>query len=404
MAIDYSDVASKASGIFVGRGFGRLGPVRDFGSPLLLAGNADFGAQLAAEQISHFVDGWRYFASAMSAFLNNSKGGAVHFSYYAELRAAMSLLAYSGIRVRQGELWYLNVHGHKIDIDNGRTHTAAWKFWDNWVGRSDATGLFRSKVRVSANVNLGHVADAVSFFDSTMQLGGWGADLIALSGDHDSRNTASYETSIVERSLSRAGGSERDLIAGLWKLMRKSAPGCEFDVMLARYLVKCSIDSVCSAETIDDEKVSADDHFNKIANKISAATGERPGVVSDYLRPDDGDDFSVFELASSVDVAAENVLCRAFCLLRVSMLALDASLTASGKPDAADWIKNWLDHAGIWSADLECDPVDINEDYRIALDDFISESFSGALWNARNLQSVMRVTRPDACLAWNLSL
>lgn len=401
MAINYSDVCSKASGIFVRRGFAKLGPVRDISSLLLRTDNGDPGALMAAEQIAHFVEGWRYASSAISAYLNNSKDGAVHFAYYAELRASLSLLAWSGIRVRQGDYWYLNVHGAKVPLGSDRTHTAVWKFWEDWVNRPDAKDLLLKKVKITPSVNLGHIVDAVAFVDPSIQLGGWGRDLIAVARDHDSRNASSYQADIAGRVLTRLGDHERGLVAELWGLLAPAIVGARFDSALAHHIVACALGGV---EGDDEAEDSVSDRFEKIVSKVSVVTGEKAETISNVLRGGGLERNSIFAFASSVDVGAENILCRAFCLLRIAMLALDSSLRESGKPEASGWIRNWLDHAGIWSDELECDPADIAEDYEMALNDFLGERFSGALWKASNLESVLRITRPDACLAWNLSL
>jgi hypothetical protein len=54
---------------------------------------------LAASSLSHLLDGWMYLSNAFNALLNGDKGGAIHLSYYAELRSAMSILATEGVGV-----------------------------------------------------------------------------------------------------------------------------------------------------------------------------------------------------------------------------------------------------------------------------------------------------------------
>lgn len=402
MAIDYSDVCSKASGLLVRRGFDKLGPINDLGSLLLPASNSDAGAQLAAEQIAHLVEGWRYVSSAISAYLNNSKDGAIHFGYYAELRASMSLLAWSGIRVRQGDYWYLNVHGHKCDMGREKTHPAVRGLWGGWINRADAKGLFLRRVRLTASVDLGHVIDAVAFVDPSQQLGGWGKDLIRLGADHESRNKSSYQADIVGRSLSRLSKKEFDFVAKLWDLFTPGRVGAKFDCALAQHIVGPLL--ISASDAAEGGRDTASNRLEKIVSKVAEMTGEKPAVISSILVGEDEGPCSVFDFASSEDAGAENVLSRAFCLLRMAMLALDSNLREAGKPAASSWIKNWLNHAGIWSEDLECEPGDIATDYELALGEFVTEKPSGLLWNVSSLESVMRITRPDACLAWNLSL
>src|SRR5687767_9228022 len=46
---------------------------------------------------SHALDGWRYLAHAATALLNASRRTCIHLAYYAELRAARSILGACGI-------------------------------------------------------------------------------------------------------------------------------------------------------------------------------------------------------------------------------------------------------------------------------------------------------------------
>lgn len=398
--INYAAVCASASGIPVRAGFERLGPVRGFGDVLLSAGSSDFGAQLAAEQISHFVEGWRYAAASVNSYMNNSKAGAIHFAYYAELRAALSLLCWSGIRVRQGEYFYLDASGGKNPMSNGRTHTAVWMLWDEWVRRSDARDLFLMNVRVSAGLKLGDVVRGVGFVDPSSQLRGWGSDLISLGDDHSARNDASYEPFWRDRALEKIGQSENKLVADLWRLFTPDGVGVRFDTALAQSIVEKTLSGAVAGGG-----VSEGDFFNRLVVEISAATGEKKETVSSVLRNRGDVDLSVFDLAASRSVEAENVLCRAFFLLRISMLALDSSLVASRTSDAASWLRNWLDHAGIWTHDSGCDPVDISDDYMEALDEFSENCIDcGTLWSPENLKTVVRMARPDACVAWNVHL
>ncbi len=396
--MDYARLCGAASGVFVERGFNGLAGVQGFESILQPKSGADNGAIMAAEQIAHLVEGWRYASSAVSAYLNNSKDGAIHFAYYAELRAAMSLLSWSGIRVRYKDYWYLDSAGRRVDFNGGQTHTAVWAFWREWVKRQDATDLFLNGVRVTSRLSLGDVVDAVAFVDPSAQLRGWGGDLVALDNDHDSRNRSSYETPWVGRRLTKIGSDEIGLVSDLWRAFISDSVVMNFDSSLARHIVGRSVSDVAG----DEDAIA--DKLKRISARVSGATGESEEAVLGALGRHDGDLCNIFELAASPSTEAENVLCRAFCLLRVAMLAMNKSISSAQSNDGAQWIKNWLDHAGIWSDELDCDVADIEIDYEIALDEFKSETFSGALWNSSNLDSVMRMTRPDACLAWNLSL
>mgnify|MGYP006904092584 CR=1 FL=1 len=99
--LDVTHACQVASGDPVRDAFSRLGPVVDFSSVLAADDPRDLAKCLAAEQIAHLVEGWRYCAAAFHASLVNATDNAQHFAYYAELRAAMPLFSGSGIRVNR---------------------------------------------------------------------------------------------------------------------------------------------------------------------------------------------------------------------------------------------------------------------------------------------------------------
>ena len=67
--------------------------------------------------------------------LANAPAQAVHFAYYAELRAAISLLSSHGMRISNGDNSYVE-HGGASKAPPWRatrTHTVVWKLWEAWA-------------------------------------------------------------------------------------------------------------------------------------------------------------------------------------------------------------------------------------------------------------------------------
>jgi hypothetical protein len=54
---------------------------------------------IAASSILHCADGWSYLGRAINCLLKGDPHRVVHLAYYAELRAALSLLASEAIGV-----------------------------------------------------------------------------------------------------------------------------------------------------------------------------------------------------------------------------------------------------------------------------------------------------------------
>lgn len=192
------DVCQHADGRSTVTGMGSLGPVASF-SDLLLPSNANPQTTLAAEQLVHLVEGWRYAAAATNSVLSHAKDQALHLAYYAELHAAMSLFAWSGIRVKQGAYYYLDSNGNQVRTAPQRTHEAVWGLWKEWVKRTDAKSLFNDNIRLHPSVTLSDVVGSVRYVNTAATLTNWGLDLWDATHDHIARNNSSYEARLADR-------------------------------------------------------------------------------------------------------------------------------------------------------------------------------------------------------------
>jgi hypothetical protein len=56
-------------------------------------------AYIAGSGPAHVIDAWSYLGRAIDATLRADTSSAIHFGYYAELRAAMALLACEGVGI-----------------------------------------------------------------------------------------------------------------------------------------------------------------------------------------------------------------------------------------------------------------------------------------------------------------
>lgn len=394
---DYATICSASSGLMVQKAFNNLGPINKFEDLLCPAGGANAASELAAEQIFHMIEGWRYASAATNAFLNHSQHTALHFAYYAELRAALSLLSWSGIRVRQSAHYYLDVYGNKKSFGPERTHSAVWGLWQHWVKRADATKLFKDQIKLTSSVSLSNVLTSLQYVDPAKTLQNWGMDLAKIQADHTARNTSSYEAFWINAPLSRMSRDDLDLVLMLWKLLLPQDSGLLFDSSLISYFVSKAL----PAMTHRMGKTSGE-CLNQIVQSIVTNTGADPELI---LRRLDTSQYETkpFDLASSVDTKTENVLCRAFFLLRLSMLAAKTSLAMTQNSATMDWLSNWFEHAGLWSKDSGIDAYDTSEDYVIALDHFAaSPTVLSELWGEQNLVNTVRLARPEACLVWNV--
>ena len=153
----------------------------------------------------HLFDAWNYFGQALYAQLRGASSLAIHLSYYAELRAAMSLLASQGIGVFDQNHYCIGPKGRIAritDKDNkGKeirrgTHQAAWLYFEEWTKQKRSSDLL-GEIIVFQSTSL------VDWFDSISWKGVWaptaqeilqdyGLDLRHMSNDRKFRNEASY--------------------------------------------------------------------------------------------------------------------------------------------------------------------------------------------------------------------
>ncbi|ELO0951733.1 hypothetical protein [Pseudomonas aeruginosa] len=404
---DYASICLCSDGAPVVQGFERLGPINKFEDLLCPQANKDPATRLAAEQIFHMIEGWRYVSAATTAYLSHSKHTALHFAYYAELRAAISLLSWSGIRVRQKDHYYLDATGSKKIVTNSPTHKAVWGLWQHWVKRPDAEKLFREQIRLTPGVCLADVLKALQYVKPSQTLQSWGIDLAKIQDDHTARNNSSYEAFWIDAPLSRMTEEDLKLILTLWKLLLPQDSGLRFDSTLISFFVKEALPAM-QAQTAQAQEGGAAgpstlaDSIEKIAATIAQNTGADLSAISRRL------DLSLYEttpfsLASSIDTKPENVLCRAFFLLRLSMLATKLNLSLTRNNAATEWLANWFEHAGLWSRASLIEPHDSTLDYELALEEFeVTNELPLDIWSPTNAMRTAKLTRPDACLIWNI--
>lgn len=403
--VDYAAICTNASGLSVQQAFDNLGPITKFEDLLCPPGKLTGPTELASEQVFHMIEGWRYASAATAAFLNHSEQTALHFAYYAELRAALSLLSWSGIRVKQKSHYYLDSKGVKKPIDHSPTHTAVWGLWQNWVNRSDAQALFNDHIRLTAGVPLSQVVTALQYIKPTQTIQGWGLDLAKIKDDHNARNISSYEAYWMKSPLSRMKEEDLDLVLMLWKLLLPEEAGLVFDGSLISFFVKQALPGMLaqlSANNVTPDHESVMEAMEIIADEISSNTGLDPAHIARRLDSSQYDTLP-FELASSKDTLPKNVLCRAFFLLRLAMLAAKSSINLTKNNSTSEWLSNWFEHAGLWSRNLGVDPYDISIDYGDAVDHFKAfPAQPSDIWVGGNLVNTVKLTRPDACMVWNV--
>ena len=184
------------------------------------------GEYIAASIPLHCLDGWTFLARACDAYSCGSPHQAAHFAYYAELRAAMSILASQGIGVFDKHHFTINANGVCQQLTGEKaTHSFVWRAIESWAGRVDS-GSKLLRLFVVSNETLydwfdGHPGFDVAATAARDWMRDWGLDLKNCDSDRDIRNLASYRPNefSVWNSDARTCSA---FLQGIWELFEPS--------------------------------------------------------------------------------------------------------------------------------------------------------------------------------------
>lgn len=200
---------------------------------------------LAVSTILHCFDGWSYLGRALQAEMSCDPDASRHLGYYAELRAAMAVLASEGIGVFDRHHVVVDASGSCHGIANGgTTHTFTWDALETWADTKAGDVLLR--VIMVDGIALAEWLD--QFRSTGVQaiasdwLRSWGLDLRRMTQDQNARNTASYRPTALESSGPRPIVEVMQSVTEMWRLFEPSgtAPFRDLD----RHLLRRSLESV----------------------------------------------------------------------------------------------------------------------------------------------------------------
>jgi len=366
----------------------------DFGA-FLPAGVARGAEQIAAEQLGHLLDGWRFLSSAFFARVTNSPAGVVHYAYYAELRAAFSLMASTGLRVKWRDSYYVDAAGAVHALSNWQTHECVWKVWPQWLSRSDVVGKFQANIKLHPLVPLQELMQEINSHLGAHAIKSWGLDLLKPASDHDFRNTASYESAITSVLQEDISPPISDRFRKAWELMLPNASSLRFDEAFSAYLLYVAMKYRTGADAVED--VLSSEVFERMADVLSRHFGVPSQLFAETVRAN-SEYFEIFELASTPVNDPDAVMIRALFLLRVA-----AAFAKSEVPPAApirDRLKGWLARVGVRKQNSTGLVSDIAKDYEDALDDLQVPFTAADICGARVHPTSVRLTRADAVVAW----
>lgn len=398
---DASSVFAAASSVSLELAYPALAPGVGSHDPLV-AGGGD-PVEVAGAHVSHMLEAWRYFGASVNALLVNSPYNAIHFAYYAQLRAAMAVFAGEGIFVRQGHYFYLDAAGRKHSFAADGTHTFVWELWREWIKSSRAEELIGHHIKLMPLVRLSDIA-------LSPRPGGvlerWGFDLSVGAAEKEARNEASYDSK-APFPIPVLTNGHVSIVRSIWRLLLSDDSAIAFDAAFVRYLVDLAVTDAISAGGADDETISREQQLEDIAANVARATGQDAEALLRRLS-DPGADDGLFRAASEPQQEVVNVLARALFLVRIASLSVARVLSKdeTSSSNCKTWIRCWLSAIGVIpNGDFEIEDLAVDfEDAISELGGTASDDLPGSLWSGGAAEYSARLSRVESACAWGLSL
>lgn len=206
---------------------------------------------IAASTVTHCMDGWCYLGRAIHSYMYGDSDIAKHIAYYAELRAAMSLLASEGIGVFDRKHYVIRNASKQTHMLNGDgTHVFVWDALKNWIEQPEAYKLIL-QIPVAEGMPLINWFNMFNARPATLSglakklLLEWGLDLSKVTGDKESRNLVSYRPTAFNSSGSISVRDALEFVFNLWRLCEPLS-SMKFR-LLDRYLLRKSLGIIFKA-------------------------------------------------------------------------------------------------------------------------------------------------------------
>lgn len=199
---------------------------------------------VAASAPLHCCDGWAFLGRAIGCHLHGDADSARHLSYYAELRATMSILASQGIAIFNGRHFVVDANGRARCFKKGGTHAVAWGILEAWAGLTSTADLF-GNVLVPAGRPLSSWVTSLPNGAAWQPIASdWllklGLDLRLMAGDRNARNEASYRPTSLTSRPALSSVQAADAVREMWQLLEPAAPLSFGEI--DRYLLRLTLE------------------------------------------------------------------------------------------------------------------------------------------------------------------
>ena len=294
----------------------------------------------------------RTWLGLLGSLLAGDSHATRHLAYYAQLRAALSILHVNGVGIFNGLNFVADRTGviHRLDSNIQRergagTHRAVWPLIENWAANPSNARVFTECVQFRG-VSL---SDCITAIWSTSVAAplvskiveSWGVDLQRSANDRNWRNVSSYDA----HALNPAPSSFIDrleLVRNLWLSLEPDGLGGypELDRHLLRnFLEILKPDRVQPAAN----KRLWDNGLKKLDSQIQSFA-----PVEFLDRQEDVDDLPIITVAANgVPGDVHAMVCRALLLIRTATSIVRTAFVEAGFEPLQDNLMSWFEIVGL---------------------------------------------------------
>lgn len=332
---------------------------------------AKLAEYIAASIPLHVADGWIFLARAFDSIRSGDRNTAVHLAYYAELRAAMSLLASEGIGVFKNRHVAIDQTYFPTVWKGPSTHQATWDLLQSWADDPLRVRTLLTAIKVESRTldewfDEAGISQLVQHLVAREWLRSWSIDLEIFPNDRDLRNHTSYRPSRMSFSPTRSIDTSMEVIDPLLRTWDALEPSSDIGgAAIDRALLFRALHLAHNQPQVPQS------NWDIFVDRLS---GIASTSLESQLRDPVMNEFYVLKWAddSSTPPLMQAILARATLLLRIAngVCAQRLANAEVAKQELQFWWTNLGEDGGFWSGDSKPDQfTDLWAEVSHALDD-----------------------------------
>ena len=314
------------------------------------------GEYIACSAPLHLADGWNYLSRAFDAISHGDRNSAYHLAYYAELRAAMSLLATEGIGIFDRRHIALDIYLHPTFL-NRSTHLATWLVLSAWSNEPGRAVRLLEAITIESK-NLSEWLELVGVVAPTQQLvanewlQAWSVDLEIIDTDQGRRNEMSYRPAGIRIPAPPPVDPQSELVSPIfnsWDELGPTITGATaaLDLSLLREALRLVVrEGMCN--------------YTSFCQAVESLEGKMSSLTYQALTTPSESATAIFDSAGTDNArrkTATPILARSLLMLRLASASIASLLKTANvsKSDLEFWWSPLGTDLGLWESPADID-------------------------------------------------